>query len=77
MEPARCSINHLECSRCDCNGRLYASVDTNTGCEKLAIIEENIVTAFNEGGGDSNNAITVTLNRAYRVRATAPHKEVP
>ncbi|KAI0006228.1 hypothetical protein BJV74DRAFT_880515 [Russula compacta] len=36
------------------------------GCEKLAIIEENIVTAFNEVGGDSNNAITVTLNRAYR-----------
>ncbi|KAF8478458.1 hypothetical protein DFH94DRAFT_749935 [Russula ochroleuca] len=36
------------------------------GCEKLAVIEENIVTAFNEVGGDDNNVITVTLNRAYR-----------
>ncbi|KAI9458485.1 hypothetical protein F5148DRAFT_1001378 [Russula earlei] len=36
------------------------------GCEKLAVIEENIVTAFGEVGGDSNNAITITLNRAYR-----------
>jgi len=36
------------------------------GCEKLAVMEENIVTAFNEVGGDNNNVITVTLNRAYR-----------
>ncbi|KAI0273378.1 hypothetical protein BC834DRAFT_965918 [Gloeopeniophorella convolvens] len=36
------------------------------GCEKLAAIEENIVTAFGEIGGDNNNVITVTLNRAYR-----------
>jgi len=36
------------------------------GCEKLAVIEENIITAFNEVGGDNNNVITVTLNRAYR-----------
>jgi len=36
------------------------------GCEKLAVIEENMVTAFNEVGGDNNNVITVTLNRAYR-----------
>jgi hypothetical protein len=51
------------------SGGCQASVDTDTGCEKLAVIEENIVTAFNEVGGDSNDAITVTLNRAYRVRA--------
>ena len=49
-------------------------VDTDTGCEKLAVIEENIVTAFSEVGGDNNDAITVTLNRAYRVRATMLHK---
>ncbi|KAH8980949.1 hypothetical protein EDB86DRAFT_2978203 [Lactarius hatsudake] len=36
------------------------------GCEKLAAIEENIVTAFSEIGGDSNNALVVTLNRAYK-----------
>jgi anaphase-promoting complex subunit 5 len=51
-----------------CKGRLQALVDTDTGCEKLAIIEENIVTAFNEVGGDSNDVIVITLNRAYRVR---------
>jgi len=49
-----------------CNDSYWASVDTWTGCEKLAIIEENLVTAFSEVGGDNNNAITVTLNRAYR-----------
>ncbi|KAI0064595.1 hypothetical protein BV25DRAFT_1822992 [Artomyces pyxidatus] len=36
------------------------------GCEKLAAIEENIVTAFSEIAGDDNNAITIHLNRAYR-----------
>ncbi|THH12641.1 hypothetical protein EW146_g7506 [Bondarzewia mesenterica] len=36
------------------------------GCDKLAAIEENIVTAFTEAAGDDNNAITVNLNRAYR-----------
>lgn len=48
---------------------ILAVVKFDTGCEKLAVIEENIVTAFNEVGGDSNNVITVTLNRAYRVCA--------
>lgn len=46
---------------------LLVIVDTDIGCEKLAVIEENIITAFNEVGGDNNNVITVTLNRAYRV----------
>ncbi|KAF8258613.1 hypothetical protein EI94DRAFT_1621071 [Lactarius quietus] len=36
------------------------------GCEKLAAIEESIVTAFSEIGGDSNNTLVVSLNRAYR-----------
>lgn len=36
------------------------------GCEKLAAIEESIVTAFSEIGGDGNNTLVVTLNRAYR-----------
>jgi hypothetical protein len=43
--------------------------NTNLGCEKLAAIEESIVTAFSEIGGDGNNTLVVTLNRAYRVRA--------
>ncbi len=37
----------------------------------MAAIEENIVTAFSEIGGDSNNALVVTLNRVYRVRLAA------
>ncbi|KAI0030755.1 hypothetical protein K488DRAFT_87485 [Vararia minispora EC-137] len=36
------------------------------GCEKLAAIEEDIVTLFTETGGDDNNTIVVALNRAYR-----------
>lgn len=59
-----------------CNGRFFAFVYIHAGCEKLAVIEENIVTAFAEVGGDSNGAITITLNRAYRVRFTALRKYV-
>jgi len=54
-----------------------AFVKSNTGCEKLAVIEENLVTAFSEVGGDNNNVITVTLNRAYRVCAVILCKEIP
>ncbi|KAM5535233.1 hypothetical protein V8D89_011169 [Ganoderma adspersum] len=39
----------------------------NFGCTKLAGIEEDIVTAFSEVGGDDNTRLTVTLNRAYHV----------
>ena len=39
-----------------------------SGCTKLARIEEDIVTAFSEVGGDDNTRLTVTLNRAYHVR---------
>ncbi|KAI0928780.1 hypothetical protein AcV7_008835 [Taiwanofungus camphoratus] len=35
------------------------------GCIKLSEIEENIVTAFTEVGGDDNNRMIVTLNRGY------------
>jgi len=52
-------------------------VDTDTGCEKLAVIEENIVTAFSEVGGDSNDAIIITLNRAYRVRIITFYEGIP
>lgn len=52
-------------------------VDTDIGCEKLAVIEENIITAFNEVSGDNNNVITVTLNRAYRVCLTTFCEEFP
>ena len=38
------------------------------GCDHVAVVEENIVTAFTEVGGDDNNRFTVTLNRAYKVR---------
>jgi hypothetical protein len=55
------------------NGGFQDIVDTDTGCEKLAVIEENIVTAFSEVGGDSNDTIIVTLNRAYRVRIITFH----
>ncbi|PIL23911.1 hypothetical protein GSI_13662 [Ganoderma sinense ZZ0214-1] len=39
----------------------------NFGCTKLARIEEDIVIAFSEVGGDDNTRLTVTLNRAYHV----------
>ncbi len=55
---------------------LLGLVKSDTGCEKLAVIEENIVTTFNEVGGDNNNVITVTLNRAYRVCAVTLCKEI-
>ncbi|KZT11383.1 uncharacterized protein LAESUDRAFT_755040 [Laetiporus sulphureus 93-53] len=35
------------------------------GCPKVAQVEENIVTAFTEAGGDDHNRLVVTLNRAY------------
>jgi hypothetical protein len=54
-----------------------AVVKFDTGCEKLAVIEENIVTAFNEVGGDNNNVTTVTLNRAYRVCVITLCKDIP
>jgi anaphase-promoting complex subunit 5 len=38
------------------------------GCDHVAAVEENVVTAFTEVGGDDNNRFTVTLNRAYKVR---------
>jgi hypothetical protein len=56
---------------------ILAVVKLDTGCEKLAVIEENIITAFSEVGGDNNNVITVTLNRAYRVCAIALCEELP
>jgi len=59
-----------------CNGGFQAFVDTDIGCEKLAVIEENIVAAFNEVGGDSNDVVTVTLNRAYRVRVVSRHQGI-
>jgi hypothetical protein len=40
----------------------------NIGCDRLAAIEENIVLAFTDVGGDDNNRISVILNRAYKVR---------
>jgi anaphase-promoting complex subunit 5 len=39
----------------------------SSGCDELATVEENIVTAFTEAGGDDDNRLTVTLNRAYKV----------
>ena len=37
------------------------------GCDRLAAIEENIVTAFTEVGSDDNNRLIAILNRAYKV----------
>ncbi|KAJ7452459.1 hypothetical protein B0H11DRAFT_2073533 [Mycena galericulata] len=36
------------------------------GCDRLACIEENLVIAFTDVGGEDNNRITVILNQAYR-----------
>ncbi|KAJ7709939.1 armadillo-type protein [Mycena rosella] len=36
------------------------------GCDRLAVIEENLVMAFTDLGGEDNNRITVILNQAYR-----------
>lgn len=58
----------------DCFNTFHTNA--NIGCEKLAAIEESIVTAFSEIGGDSNNTLIVTLNRAYRVRLTALRRRI-
>ncbi|KAJ6496647.1 hypothetical protein C8R47DRAFT_349617 [Mycena vitilis] len=36
------------------------------GCDRLSILEENLVIAFTDVGGEDNNRITVILNQAYR-----------
>ncbi|KAJ7046748.1 hypothetical protein C8F04DRAFT_1061598 [Mycena alexandri] len=36
------------------------------GCDRLSVIEENLVIAFTDVGGDDNNRLTVILNQAYR-----------
>lgn len=45
----------------------HADIYLIIGCDQLAAIEENIVTAFSEVGSEDNNRITVILNRAYKV----------
>ncbi|KAA1469483.1 hypothetical protein DENSPDRAFT_835114 [Dentipellis sp. KUC8613] len=45
------------------------------GCEKLAEIEENIVTAFADGPGGDNIAMSVDLNRAYRRARQGKYQE--
>lgn len=37
------------------------------GCQRLCIVEENIVLAFIESGGDSSTRLAVSLNQAYTV----------
>jgi hypothetical protein len=37
------------------------------GCDELAAVEEDVVTAFTDVCSDDNNRITVKLNRAYKV----------
>ena len=54
----------------------FFCTNVNLGCEKLAAVEENIVTAFSEIGGDNNNALVITLNRAYRVHSTALRRSI-
>ena len=50
------------------NHRTHADINIVwLGCSKLARVEEDIVTAFSEVGGDDNTRLTVTLNRAYHV----------
>ncbi|KAI0748037.1 hypothetical protein C8Q80DRAFT_1103902 [Daedaleopsis nitida] len=45
------------------------------GCSKLARVEEDIITAFSEVGGDDNNRLTVTLNRAYHNARQGKYEE--
>ncbi|KAI0306373.1 hypothetical protein B0F90DRAFT_1814283 [Multifurca ochricompacta] len=58
--------NHLDDAEQWSQHTVQSVVWSAAGCEKLAVIEENVVIAFSEVGGDSNNAIIVTLNGAYR-----------
>jgi hypothetical protein len=44
------------------------------GCDRLSILEENLVIAFTDVGGEDNNRITVILNQAYRVHYFAPFR---
>lgn len=46
---------------------VYSGTDLSTGCDRLSVIEENLVIAFTDVGGDDNNRLTVILNQAYRV----------
>ncbi|KAF8077980.1 hypothetical protein FPV67DRAFT_1463707 [Lyophyllum atratum] len=39
------------------------------GCSQLASVEESIVIAFTQSGGEDHNRITVLLNKAYKVGA--------
>ncbi|KAJ7097958.1 hypothetical protein B0H15DRAFT_823591 [Mycena belliarum] len=39
---------------------------SSAGCNRLAAIEENLVMAFTDLGGQDNNRITAILNQAYR-----------
>ncbi|TBU65923.1 hypothetical protein BD310DRAFT_912363 [Dichomitus squalens] len=48
---------------------------TNFGCTRLARIEEDIVTAFSEVGGDDNTRLTVALNRAYHVARQGKYQQ--
>ncbi|KAF8163271.1 hypothetical protein B0H34DRAFT_694755 [Crassisporium funariophilum] len=36
------------------------------GCDKLSAIEENLVMAFTEPGGDSTNRLSIILNKTYK-----------
>ncbi|KAF7363413.1 ANAPC5 domain-containing protein [Mycena sanguinolenta] len=37
-----------------------------SGCDRLSILEENLVIAFTDVGGEDNSRMTVILNQAYR-----------
>jgi anaphase-promoting complex subunit 5 len=61
-----CSLGGVWCVRMN----VFSSatlLNRSAGCQQLAEVERNIVTAFTEVGGDDNNRFTVTLNRAYQV----------
>ncbi|KAJ7774662.1 hypothetical protein DFH07DRAFT_800430 [Mycena maculata] len=45
------------------------------GCDRLALIEENLVVAFTDVGGDDDNRITVILNQAYREARQGKYEE--
>jgi anaphase-promoting complex subunit 5 len=45
---------------------VQAIVWSEAGCHQLAAVEENIVLAFTEVGGDNNGRLVTTLNQAYK-----------
>ena len=69
MGSACCTVYRVVCSWYVFKTNFVEGLVLNfvLGCDRLAAIEENIVTAFTEVGSDDNNRLIAILNRAYKV----------